>query len=178
MRLQPAHRARRFFGSFLGASVAPEDLDWADSWLTERERALFRRMRNVDRAHSLAVARVLGRHYESRGEDPPRWVMAAALLHDVGKAVAGLGTYGRVVATLSGFVGGADMADRWADTTGFTRRVGLYLKYPDLGGDLLAVGGSDERVVAWAREHHLPPEDWTVPTAEAELLAAADDGRL
>ncbi len=104
--------------------------------------------------------------------------MASALMHDVGKSVPDIGTYGRVVATLSGWVGGADMANVWADTTGFTRKVGLYLKYPELGGDLLVVAGSDDRVVAWAREHHKMPEEWTVPEAEGRLLMAADDGQL
>ena len=178
MKLQPAHRARRFLASLWPSAVDPRDLEWSANWLTERERVLFGRMRGADRAHSMAVARSLEAHYLGLGEEPPGWVMAAALLHDVGKTVPDLGTYGRVVATLSGWVGGADMAEQWADTTGFTRKVGLYLKYPELGADLLAVAGSDERVVAWAREHHLPAQDWSVPAAEGELLAAADDGRL
>lgn len=178
MKLQPMHRARRFFGSVFSTAPSAEDEAWARQWLTEREQALFARMRSVDRAHSLAVARAVRSHFDRLEEDPPRWVMTAALMHDVGKTVPDLGTYGRVVATLSGWVGGSDMAEVWADTTGFTRKVGLYLRYPALGADVLAVAGSDERVVAWAREHHMEPEEWTVPRAEGELLAAADDGRL
>jgi hypothetical protein len=83
-----------------------------------------------------------------------------------------------VVATLSGWVGGHDMAASWADTRGFTRKVGLYLQYGELGADLLQLGGSDARVVAWAAEHHLPEEDWSVPADAGRLLADADDGRL
>jgi len=33
-------------------------------------------------------------------------------------------------------------------------------------------------VVAWAAEHHLPAEDWTVPARHGAILAAADDGKL
>jgi hypothetical protein len=104
--------------------------------------------------------------------------VAAALTHDVGKTVAGLGTYGRVVATLSEAVGGASMARVWAERSGMTRKVGLYLQYPTLGADLLAVAGSDERVVAWAREHHEPEEAWTVPLDAGRLLRDADDDAL
>lgn len=178
MKLRPAHRARRFFGSLVSVAPDARDSAWVRGWLTEREQVLFARMRSGDRAHSIAVARSIEGHYRRGGADAPRWVMAAALMHDVGKSVPDLGTYGRVVATLSGWAGGADMAEVWADTTGFTRKVGLYLKYPELGRDLLAVAGSDERVVAWAREHHLPEDDWTVPRLEGRLLSAADDGRL
>src|SRR5690606_3520378 len=107
-----------------------------------------------------------------------RWVMAAALLHDVGKTVPGLGTYGRVMATLSGAAGGADMAPLWAERRGMTRRIGLYLQYPRLGADLLGMAGSDPRVCAWAAEHHEPEERWTVPAEAGRLLVAADDGEL
>ena len=57
----------------------------------------------------------------------------------------------------------------------FTRRVGLYLQHPDLGADLLAVAGSDPLTVTWAREHHLPPEQWTLDRPVAAALKAADD---
>ncbi len=178
MRLQPIHRTRRFFAVLFGSGPSSEDLSWAANWLDQREQVLFARMRGSDRTHSIAVARAVEAHAEQSGLEPPLWVMAAALLHDVGKSVVGLGAYGRAVATLSGWLGGVDMAEQWADTTGFTRKVGLYLQYPRLGGDLLAVAGSDERVVAWTREHHMPAEDWTVPAQWARILADADDGKL
>jgi hypothetical protein len=83
-----------------------------------------------------------------------------------------------VAATLSEAVGGASMAAVWAQRRGMTRRIGLYLQYPQLGADLLAVAGSDERVVAWAAEHHEPEDSWTVPVEAGRLLAAADDEAL
>jgi hypothetical protein len=169
------HRARRFFASLVSSVPPPQDEDWARGWLSVDEQRLFARMRPGDRHHGIAVARAVEAHTDGT---PERWVMAAALLHDVGKTVPDLGTYGRVVATLSGWVGGADMAEHWADTTGFTRKVGLYLMYPRLGADLLTMAASDERVVAWSREHHMAEEDWTVPLEAGRLLAAADDGRL
>ncbi len=56
-----------------------------------------------------------------------------------------------------------------------TRRIGMYLLHPTLGGDLLAMAGSNELTVAWAREHHKPAEDWTVPVAIGQVLKDADD---
>ncbi|MEZ5137872.1 MAG: hypothetical protein R2711_03595 [Acidimicrobiales bacterium] len=53
--------------------------------------------------------------------------------------------------------------------------VGLYVEHPRLGADLLGIAGSAPLTVAWTAEHHLPPEDWTVPRPIAEALKAADD---
>jgi hypothetical protein len=47
-------------------------------------------------------------------------VLAAALLHDCGKTVSGLGTYGRVIATLSVKLAGTEQALAWRETRGFT----------------------------------------------------------
>jgi hypothetical protein len=180
--LRPVHRARRFGRSLVSSAPAPEDEDWARGHLSADEAAVFARLSPTDRRHSIAVARAVAAHLDriglDEGDPDAAWVLTAALTHDVGKSVAGLGTYGRVVATLSGWVGGRDMAEHWADTRGFTRRVGLYLQYERLGADLLALAGSDPRVVAWAAEHHLPEEDWSVPVEAGRLLADADDGRL
>ena len=179
MSLQPVHRARRFARSLVARAPGPDDTAWAHSWLSVEEQRLFARMPPVDRAHSIGVARAVLRRLEPAGSDAQdpsrRWMMAAALTHDVGKSVAGLGTYGRVVATLSEAVGGASMANVWAQRRGMTRKVGLYLQYPQLGADLLAVVGSDERVVAWAAQHHEPEDRWTVPVEAGRLLVAADD---
>ncbi len=182
MSLRPAHRAGRFASSLVGGAPPGEDVEWAARWLSEAEQRVFGRMSGNDRRHSIAVARAVSAHLDtlelSEDDDGARWILAAALLHDVGKSVADLGTYGRVVATLSGWVGGHDMAAAWADTKGFTRKVGLYLQYPELGADLLRMAQSDDRVVAWAAQHHLAEDDWTVPVDAGRLLAAADDGKL
>jgi predicted HD phosphohydrolase len=129
-------------------------------------------MSRVDRRHAAGVARDVER---SLGHAAERPVMAAALLHDVGKIESGLGTFGRVIATLAGKAAGRDMARDWQRGTGFTRRVGLYLRHDTLGADLLAMAGSDPLTVAWAREHHRHPADWTLDPHLAEALKTADD---
>lgn len=138
------------------------------------EKELWVTMSRRDRRHSAGVARKV---QALLGDGASRPVIAAALLHDVGKVDADLGAYGRVVATLSGiFVRHDEEVIRaWTRTRGFTRRVGLYLQHPKWGGDMLAIAGSDPLTEAWAREHHLPPEEWSVPEEIGFALKAADD---
>jgi hypothetical protein len=142
------------------------------SVLSDREHALWRRMSRVDRRHAAGVAHRVERNLGHEATPP---VVAAALLHDVGKVSARLGTYGRVVATVAGMAAGRQMAEAWTQRRGFTRRVGLYLRHAELGPDMLALAGSDPLTVTWAREHHRPAEEWTLPTHIATALKDADD---
>ena len=167
-----AHLVKRFFGSLLPRGPRPADDAWARAQLLPAEVDLWRRMRPADRRHAVGVAREVER---ALGADATRPVLAAALLHDIGKIESGLGVYGRVIATLCGMVAGRDTAKLWTYGRGFTRRVGLYLLHPDLGGDLLGMAGSDPLTEAWAREHHRPPDTWTVDPAIATALKEADD---
>ena len=82
-----------------------------------------------------------------------------------------------VFATLSGIAVSHDpeTIKAWTKATGLTRRVGLYLQHPKLGGDMLALAGSDELTVAWTREHHLGADEWTIDPELAEALHDADD---
>lgn len=166
------HLTKRFFGSLWPAGPSRENEEWVSSVLTEDEVKLWRRMSRADRRHAVGVARKVERQLGNEASTP---VVAAALLHDVGKVAAGLGVYGRVVATLAGAAAGRTMAQAWTQGKGFTRKVGLYLRHPDLGGDMLALAGSDPLTVTWAREHHSPEEEWTLPPAIAHALKAADD---
>ena len=49
---------------------------------------------------------------------------------------------------------------------------------PALICTMLVMAGSDERVAAWAVQHHEPEERWTIPVDVGRLLVLADDGRL
>ena len=166
------HLAKRFFGSLRPGGPAPADEHWVQSVLAEAELGLWRRMPNPDRRHAVGVARRVQRTLGHEATPP---VLAAALLHDVGKVASGLGTYGRVVATLAGMAAGRETAAVWSRQGGFTRRVGLYLRHPTLGADMLIMAGSDPLTVAWTREHHLPADQWTIDPHVASALKAADD---
>ena len=156
------HLVRRFVGSLRRDEPSPADRAWAATNLSGAEMGLWRRMSPADRRHAVGVARQVE---QELGADATRPVLAAALLHDVGKVVPGLGTFGRVVATV-------------ASTTGWARlpaRLDQYLEHDRLGGDLLGQAGSHPLTVAWAREHHHPPGRWTVPPATGRALKGADD---
>ncbi len=166
------HLVRRFFGSLRPGGPSRVDQTWVDEQLLPAERALWARMSGPDRRHAAMVAREVER---ALGHEAARPILAAALLHDVGKIESGLRTYGRVVATLSGKVAGPEMAQVWRTQRGFARKVGLYLLHAELGADLLALAGSDPLTVAWTREHHLHEDAWTVPADLGNVLKAADN---
>lgn len=160
------HLARRFFASLSRAEPAPGDTAWAEGWLAAGEQPLWRRMSAPDRRHAIAVARAVE---ATLGPDVDCAVVAAALLHDVGKIDAGLGTWARAAATVWAGVAGRERAARGEG------RVARYLRHDAVGGELLRTAGSDRVTVAWAAEHHLPPARWSVPRPVGEALKAADD---
>lgn len=167
-----AHLTKRFFGSLRPGGPGADAEAWVGGVLNPDQLELWRRMSGPDRRHAYAVARRVERALGHEATPP---ILAAALLHDVGKVDSGLGTYGRVIATLSATLAGRENAELWRTRSGLTRKVGLYLLHPDLGGDQLALAGSDPLTIAWARQHHLPEEAWTVPVPIGRILRDADD---
>lgn len=165
----PIHLARRFVGSLSPRPLSAADHAWVSDTLGAGERRLWDRMSLADRKHAAGVAREV----DQRLDDATPPVLAAALLHDVGKIESGLGTFGRVLATvLAGAVGRA-RASAWS--TGWRARIGAYLRHPEIGAELLDAHGADPLTVRWAAEHHRPAERWTVPQHIADVLHAADD---
>ncbi len=167
----PWHLTRRFVGSLWPFGPSTGDTLWAHEHLLAGERTLWDRMSAPDRRHSHGVAR----RVDQLLDQPSREVIAAALLHDVGKLESGLGTFRRVAATLSAAVAGRETAELWVRSSGVTRRIGLYLTHPAIGGDMLEMADADPLTSAWAREHHLPEEQWTVPVEIGRALRDADD---
>ena len=103
---------------------------------------------------------------EQLGARTERAVVAAALLHDVGKIESGFGPFRRAAATVLGKVRGRTHADG---------RIGAYLRHDELGAALLREAGSAPLTIAWAAEHHRPPAQWSVPAAIGHALKEADD---
>lgn len=158
-----------------GPGVAGEA--WARRWLSPAEQKLWARMSGPDRRHALEVARQVATELGNRdGTGVPTAALAAALLHDVGKIEAGLGTNARVVVTLTAIAAGRDRVAAWSDSAGGVRaRAGRYVTHDRIGGDLLQEAGSDPLVVSWARQHHLPEDRWTVDPALGAVLKRCDD---
>ncbi len=197
------HLAGRFFAALV--PIGPPDADerWAEERLLPGEQALWRRMSGSDRRHAVGVARrtlvdLAGDHLagaEEPADGIARGVVAAALLHDVGKVEAGLGTWARAGITFAGMAFGRERLVEWSGVgdpeaggpptptppptpiggRSWRRRIGLYLCHDRVGAGLLSSAGSDPLTVAWAGEHHRPPERWTVSARVGAALKLADD---
>ena len=170
---QLGHLVRRFTGALSPAGPDSEAEEWVRRTLRPPELALWKRMSGPDRRHAVGVTRRVVAALGPVEATAP--VRAAALLHDVGKVEAGLGTLGRVPATALGMAGGNGRARRWAGARGPLGRVGRYLDHSRIGAELLEEAGSDPLTVRWAAEHHFPPARWSLPAPVASALKAADD---
>ncbi len=129
----PHHLALRFFTSLSSRPPESGEETWAESQLMPGEVALWHRMSNQDRRHSAKVARrfVAARPQATRAE------IAGALLHDVGKIECGLGTWGRVAASVVGRRG---------------HRFQLYHNHERIGSELAAAAGSEPATVELINE--------------------------
>ena len=180
---QLIHLSRRFVGSLWPGPPAAVDESWARDLLLPGEQLIWARMNNPDKRHAVGVARAVAEEFDAPVSRP---VLAAALLHDSGKVVSQLRTPARVLATVLWAVLDGDVARRWVDAADaadaadspaarWRTRMGRYRLHPELGAELLAQAGADPLTVAWAREHHLAPERWTIQPEGAMVLKACDD---
>ena len=169
-----SHLAARFFGALDPRGPEPAEEQWARGWLNAGEQDLWGRMSGPDRRHAAGVARDTARLLGP--PEPAREVMAAALLHDVGKVESGLGTFSRVAVTVAAIAAGRErlVVDGGAPVAKVRRRVSDYLTHDRIGADLLAAAGSHPLTAAWAGEHHLPRERWSVERRVGDALKAAD----
>ena len=130
-------------------------------------------MPRIDQLESVRVGRRVAATHDDR-------FVAAALLHDVGKADAQLGPIGRALATVAGALAGHDIALAWQKRGGISRRFGLYLRHDVIGADKLRVGGARTEAIEWAAVHH-HSDQWPtahIPVAVARDLARADGERV
>ena len=130
----PWHLIRRFFLSLPATPPSIEAELWADERLDPGERSLWVRMSNQDRRHSVAVAK----RFLAVRPGATRAEVAGALLHDVGKIDAQLGTFERVVATLVG---------------PRTQRYRSYHDHEAIGADLVESVGADPVTVDLVAGH-------------------------
>jgi hypothetical protein len=153
------HLAKRFFGSLSRREPDAAPQEWAVEQLNAGEQGLWRRMSAADRRHAIGVAE---RAATTLGASATGPVLAAALLHDVGKVDSDLGPLGRALATV---------IDRRSGSSRFAR----YRRHDQIGAAMLDQAGSDPLTIAWAREHHLSEANWSLRPDLAHALKAADD---
>lgn len=130
-------------------------------WLPPRALALFETMSPADQRHSLRVCRGL----QARGcveED----MLAAALLHDVGKAqgrvpfwtrpviVIGKRAAPRLLMRIATYPDEGQHA--WKVQQRWRRALGYAWWHAEIGAELAAQAGLSERAVLYIRTHHQP----------------------
>jgi putative nucleotidyltransferase with HDIG domain len=161
------HLAARFAGSLRARPLDRAALELVRQSLRPEELACWERLRRADRAESLATARATR---EALGPDAdPVWI-AAALLHDVGKAETRLGPLGRAGATVTAGLVGHRRARAWPGA------IGRYVNHDELGAQRLRQAGARNEAVTWAVAHHRRSQ-WAatgIPPEICEILAAAD----
>ena len=129
--MKSIHLIKRAFGSFSQSPPSPIEIAKAQDVLNQAEFKTWTEMQNRDQRHSIAV---LDR-FDELAPTALQTERAAALLHDVGKNVSGLGFIARVVATLVGPRG---------------KRFSEYHNHETLGAELL-IAISDPRTVDLVR---------------------------
>jgi hypothetical protein len=170
-----AHLVSRFAQSLWPGGPRTTDVAWVASVLTPGEWACWERMQSADRRESVRVAR---RVQAELGDD--QRVLAAALLHDVGKADARLGPVGRALATVAGGIAGHEIAPAWQQRGGVARRFALYLRHDEIGAGILRMAEARPEAVAWSAAHHHPHQWDSLPFSRsvANVLARADGEKL
>lgn len=177
------YRIRQFLHA-LTAPLAREDPEGVAEVLTLAQRALFDRMPAADRRHAWAVYRIL----KEQGIQSPD-LLAAALLHDVGKAALAPPIWVRVVVVLlerfaprllerlpsARETGVNDRPFAWRPRR-IVEYLALYRDHAELGARWAEAMGCSERTVALIRRHHERPSS---PESEEDrllaLLQAADE---
>lgn len=143
-----AYRARQFFQN-LSARPQPADLVAAQTYLAPALYAIFCQMDPADQAHSLKVFNSL----QAEGEEDPD-LLAAALLHDVGKASMRPSLWERVLAVLAApFIG--QRWKSWADqpARGWRKAFIIAAAHPDRGADMVRQAGGSKRLEGLIRYH-------------------------
>ena len=121
------HLVKRAVTSFSNDPISGADVERVERLLLLPEFELWWTMQPRDQRHSLRVHERFMRFY------PPakRTEQAAALLHDIGKTVSGLGWFMRIIATLVGSRG---------------IRFTMYHDHENLGAQMLQ-GVSEQRTI-------------------------------
>ena len=132
------HLVRRFFQSWSSRYPESSETESLRSLMTESEFALWASMAAADQRHSLKVVE----RFRRRLSDATTAEIVGVALHDVGKVRSGLGTFGRVVATLVG---------------PRTSRFATYHDHERIGVEMLRECGSAREVLA-VLERNARPE--------------------
>lgn len=167
------YRLRQFWQLVTARPLSPAAWQEIEGVLTPAEVALFRRYTPADQRHAYRVLRVL----RAAGQDHPD-LLAAALLHDVGKTRYRPRAWERVLGTVAErlFPG---RIERWGagEPRGWRRPFVIRAQHAAWGAEMAAAAGSSPLTVTLIRRH----QDKAVAADKGETavllrqLQAADD---
>lgn len=148
---QPVYRVRQFWAA-LHERPDPAGLDEARRLLSPELLALFLQMQPGEQAHSLKIFQQL----KNQGESSPD-LLAAALLHDVGKIRYPLRLWERVWVVLAQ-AWLPRLAAEWGQgqPTGLRRALAAAVQHPAWGAELVAAAGGAPLLVELIRRHQQP----------------------
>lgn len=155
----PAHLVRRFFDVLTSRELTPGEREVVAGWLTTGTADLFFAQSDADQRHGYEAGRTV---HDGGGSEA---MVMAALLHDVGKRHAGLGVWGRSVASVLILA-----------RLPLTGRMAAYRDHGLVAARELEEMSVPPLVVSFARHHHgtrpatIDPDTWT-------LLVASDQPR-
>jgi hypothetical protein len=143
------YRARQFWDA-LKTSPTAEDLDQARKTLTPTLMELFLQMDAGEQVHSIRVFKKL-----SKTNDNPPDLLAAALLHDVGKSRYPLRLWERVLVVV-GQVLFPEKAKDWgkSEPLGWKRAFVVADRHTDWGAELALGAGATPLTASLFRRHH------------------------
>ncbi|MBN1979869.1 MAG: hypothetical protein JW918_20945 [Anaerolineae bacterium] len=165
------YRVGQFFRG-LTARVSDEEAERATRTLTAEAQALFRRQTIQDQRHALAVYGAI----RQAGHTNPH-LLAAALLHDAGKAAARLSPVHRSIIVLLGRFAPSLLARlSQGEPRSWNRPFVVHAQHPQIGARWAEEAGCSPLAVALIRRHE--EKQIVVQTEQDRLLAilqAVDD---
>tara|TARA_B100000929_G_scaffold272693_1_gene244457 strand:- start:159 stop:686 length:528 start_codon:yes stop_codon:yes gene_type:complete len=167
----PQHLIKRFFVSVFDQGYDKGIESNLLALLNGREKSLYYSQPRMDRLHSLRNAKSVIEETQTGYDNS---LVVAAALHDVGKAEANLGVFGRVFATVLHGILPIEILESWNTKEGFRKNTYHYCFHSERGAALLEEAGSMPIVVTWARQHHNKQPDGAMTAEIFALLKRAD----
>ena len=148
-----------------------QELSLLSEYLTPPQAELFQRMPRSDQRHGLDVFHAL-RRKQHRDRD----LLAAALLHDVGKTGGRLRLWHRVLIVLINALR-PGLLSRLASDEPRSWRYPFFVhqEHPELGAQLAQAAGCSPTTVELIRRHQQPLSNNQLRTRQDELLAALQE---
>jgi len=168
-----AYRARQFWNAVLKPDVHIKS-EAILPYLSPSQLILFRQMQPSEQAHAYHVFN----HLVDAGKRDPD-LLAAALLHDVGKILSPLSIFDRIMIVVGRHLF-PKAAKRWGEAAphGLQRPFVVAACHAQWGADLVEQAGASSLTIELVRGHHNPPLENPVSKGERLLaeLRGADEG--